>query len=159
MRRKPHLTLSGPLWKDLISGLHRRTQGYHESGAFLLGRVSEAGRRAERIVYYDDLDPHAYRTGVVVLHAASFGPLWDLCRVNGLSVVADIHVHPKGAGQSLADRNNPMIAQAGHLALIMPRFACPPFLPESLGFYEYLGGHRWRNFSGRRITRHLHIED
>lgn len=159
MRHDPHLAIPGPLWKDLIGELHRRTQGRHESGAFLLGRSDGAGRRVERVVYYDDLDPHAYRTGIVILHAASFGLLWDLCLASGLSVVADIHVHSEGAGQSLADRNNPMIARAGHLALIAPRFARPPVLPESLGFYEYLGGHRWRNFSGRPIARCLHIEE
>lgn len=159
MPREPHLAIPGPLWKELMAGLHRRTQGYHESGAFLLGHAAEAGRRVERVVYYDDLDPHAYRTGVVIMHAASFGPLWDLCRTSGLSVVADIHVHPEGAWQSLADHNNPMIAMAGHLALIVPDFARPPVLPERLGLYEYLGGHRWRNFSGRRVARCLHMED
>ena len=158
MPHDPHLAIPGPLWKDLIGELHQRTLRRHESGAFLLGRTNGAGRHVERVVYYDDLDPHAYRTGVVILHGASFGRLWDICRASGLSVVADIHVHPEGAGQSLADRYNPMIARAGHLALIVPRFARPPVLPESLGFYEYLGGHRWRSFRGRSIARGLHIE-
>jgi proteasome lid subunit RPN8/RPN11 len=155
--RDPKLTVLMPLWEELLADLHQRTQGYHESGAFLLGRIEESGRRVERVVYYDDLDRNAYRTGVVVMHAASFGPLWDLCRSSGLSVVADIHVHPEGAWQSWADRDNPMIALAGHLALIVPNFAEPPVLPETLGLYEYLGAHRWRNFSGKRIGCCLNI--
>lgn len=157
MPHNPKLTIPGSLWRTLLTGLHERTHERHESGAFLLGQVGETGRHVERAIYYDDLDPHAYRTGVVVMHAASFGPLWDYCRSNGLSVVADIHVHPEGAWQSIADRDNPMIAMAGHLALIVPYFARPPILPHSLGFFEYRGKHRWRNLGGRTIGRRLSI--
>jgi proteasome lid subunit RPN8/RPN11 len=159
MQSDPNLIISSTLWQTLLAELHRRTQECHESGAFLLGHSDETGRRVNQVVYYDDLDPHAYRTGVVVMYAASFGRLWDLCRSSCLSVVADIHVHPEGAWQSLADRNNPMIALPGHLALIVPYFARPPVLVETLGFYEYLGKHRWRNFSGKRVSRCLHIVD
>jgi hypothetical protein len=140
-----------------LSELEGRTETCHESGAFLLGHARDHGREVEQIVYYDDLDPNAYDSGVVVLHAASFGKLWDLCRTCKLSVIADIHVHPEEAWQSLADRNNPMIAQRGHLALIVPDFARKPLHLDSLGFFEYLGEHRWRNLSGKRIRRFLHI--
>jgi proteasome lid subunit RPN8/RPN11 len=159
VRSDPSLTISSTLWQTLLTELRRRTQGGHESGAFLLGHASKTERRVEQIVYYDDLDPNAYRTGVVVMHAASFGQLWELCRSNCLSVVADIHVHPEDAQQSLVDRNNPMIALPGHLALIVPHFARPPVLTETLGFYEYLGKHRWRDFSGRRVSCCLHLVD
>jgi proteasome lid subunit RPN8/RPN11 len=155
--RNPDLHIPSALWRTLLSELHRRTRGCHESGAFLLGLNDGQGRRVEQIVYYDDLDPNAYETGVVVMHAASFGPLWDMCRARSLSVVADIHVHPEEAWQSFTDRDNPMIAQRGHLALIVPCFACPPISMETLGLFEYLGGHRWRNLSGRRISRFLQI--
>ena len=159
MQRNPNLTISSILWQTLLTELHQRTEGCHESGAFLLGHSDDTGRRVEQIVYYDDLDPHAYRTGIVVMYAASFGRLWDLCRSSRLSVVADIHVHPEGAWQSLADRNNPMIALPGHLALIVPYFARPPVMTKTLGFYEYLGKHKWRDFSGKRVSRCLHIVD
>lgn len=157
MQHDPVLRIPAPCWRTLLGELHRRTREIHESGAFLLGRTGQDSRAVEHIVYYDDLDPQAYRTGVVVMHGASFGPLWDLCRSRKLSVVADIHVHPEGAWQSFADRDNPMIAQRGHLALIVPYFARPPVRLESLGFFEYYGSHRWRDLSGRHIGRHLHI--
>lgn len=157
MRHDPKLKIPASIWRTLLAELHRRTEKYHESGAFLLGRADNNERTVERVIYYDDLDPHAYKTGVVMMHAASFGSLWQTCKVSGLSVVADIHVHPEGAWQSRADQNNPMIAIAGHLALIVPNFARPPVLPETLGFYEYLGSHRWRNFSGEHINHYLHI--
>lgn len=157
VQRDPVLSIPPTLWHSLLAELHRRTEKRHESGAFLLGHADGHARRVEQVVYYDDLDPGAYRTGVVVMHAASFGPLWDLCRSRNLSVVADIHVHPKGAWQSLADCNNPMIAQRGHLALIVPYFARPPVRLETLGFFQYLGGHRWRDLSGRHVSRFLQI--
>ena len=158
MHSNPKLTISPPVWRTLVAELHRRTEGRHESGAFLLGTKTDGHRKVELVVYYEELDTDAYSSGVVILHAASFGPLWDLCRVRGLSVVADIHVHPKQAFQSEADRLNPMIAQAGHLALIVPWFARPPVRPESLGFFEYLGSHQWRDFSGRGVAQSLIIK-
>lgn len=157
MPHEPILKIAPAIWRTLLDELHRRTGGVHESGAFLLGSADAAGRTVTRVIYYDELDPRAYRTGVVVMHAASFGPLWDICRESSLSVVADIHVHPKGAWQSRADRENPMIAQRGHLALIVPWFARPPVVTEELGFFEYCGAHKWRDLSGPEITRHLRI--
>lgn len=158
MQHDPSLIIPARLWQGLLTELHQRTGERHESGAFLLGHASAQCRHAQRIVYYDDLDPHAYRTGVVVMHAASFGPLWDLCRSSGLSVVADIHVHPKRAFQSIADRDNPMIAMPGHLALIVPWFARAPVALEELGFFEYSGRHRWRTLGGPQVRRFLHVE-
>ena len=157
MEHDPKLTIPSLLWQELINELHRRTDERHESGAFLLGHSSNCGRWVNQVVYYDDLDPHAYRTGVVVMRAASFGMLWDRCKSSGLSVVADVHVHPKAAFQSRADRENPMIAVSGHLALIVPNFARPPVVPKSLGFFEYQGGHRWRSLGGRQIKRFFRI--
>ena len=158
MEHDPKLTIPSSLWRELISELHRRTGERHESGAFLLGHSTERGRRVEQVVYYDDLDPLAYRTDAVVMHAASFGTLWDRCKLSGLSVVADIHVHPRAAFQSHADRKNPMIAVTGHLALIVPNFACPPVALKNLGFFEYRGSHRWRSLGGPQIRRFLQID-
>lgn len=157
MLHNPRLHIRSPLWCNLLAELHRRTGECHESGAFLLGHIENQGRRVEQVIYYDDLDPNAYESGVVVMHAASFGLLWDQCRARKLSVVADIHVHPEGAWQSYADRDNPMIAQPGHLALIVPDFACPPVRLKTLGFFEYQGAHQWRNLGGRNVRRFLHI--
>ena len=157
VQHDPKLVFQSPSWQTLLDQLHLRTAERQESGAFLLGRSTELGRKVEQVVYYDDLDPHACRAGVVVIHAASFSRLWDLCRSSGLTVVADIHVHPRKAFQSLSDRKNPMIGVPGHLALIVPFFARPPIALESLGFFEYRGSHRWRNLGGSKINQHLHI--
>lgn len=151
------LTLSSPLWADLLRELHRRTEGSHESGAFLLGRSVNATRTVHQIVFYDDLDPTAYRTGICILEAPSFGQLWSRCRASELSVVADVHVHPKGAGQSRADRMNPMIARTGHLAIIVPYFATPPVRLSTLGLYHYEGSHQWRDLGGPQIGTYLRI--
>ena len=157
MGSEPELTIPSVLWEGLLWELHRRTEERHESGAFLLGHPGEPGRRVVDAVFYDDLDPNAYRTGIVVMYASSFGGLWDRCRSSGLSVVADIHVHPRAAFQSRADRKNPMIATTGHLALIVPNFARQPVMLEKLGLFEYRGSHCWRSFGGSKITRFLRI--
>lgn len=155
----PKLLIAKPLWGSLLSELHRRTEDRHESGAFLLGTKADDHRKVQQVVYYDQLDPRAYSSGVCILHADSFGPLWDLCRARNLAVVADIHVHPCPAWQSEADRRNPMIARAGHLALIVPWFARPPVSLPSLGFFEYRGNHQWRDLSGRNVGRYLIIQE
>ncbi|AWO92681.1 MULTISPECIES: hypothetical protein [Bradyrhizobium] len=159
MQPDPTLRMRRNLWLALGAELHRRTEGRHESGAFLLGTRAAAEREATALVYYDDLDPRAYSTGICVLHADAFGRLWDRCAEMSLVVVADAHVHPRGARQSLSDRDNPMIARPGHLALILPLLARPPVRRWSIGLYEYLGDHRWRSHGGRQVDRVLKIED
>ena len=159
MLPEPTLRLSRSLWTTVTRELHRRTEGAHESGAFLLGQRSGHECRATTAVYYDELDPHAYDTGVCVLEAEAFGRLWDCCAVLGLSVVADAHVHSLAASQSRADRENPMIARPGHLALILPDMAKAPVRLSSVGLYEYFGDHRWRAHGGQHVSRVLQIED
>jgi hypothetical protein len=67
-----------------------------------------------------------------------------------MTVVADAHVHPFGAGQSRSDRENPMIARAGHIAIILPRMARSPIRRWAVGVYEYLGDHHWQARGGCR---------
>jgi hypothetical protein len=154
---RTELHISARLWVDLTETLHAKTEGVHESGAFLLGTIAGRRREVREIVYYDDLDPHVYDSGVVVLRAASFGPLWAKCRQTRLQVVADVHLHGGGADQSQADREHPMIAMSRHLAIILPGFARPPLDGHRIGLYEYRGRHRWRSLGHRKISRHLKI--
>jgi len=156
---EPTLHLSRAFWLHITGELHHRTEGRHESGAFLLGRRTGSAREATTAIYYDDLDRRAYDTGVCVLGADAFGRLWDKCAEQSLSVVADAHVHSHGARQSWSDRGNPMIARPGHLALILPLLAKPPVRLWSVGLYEYLGDYRWCSHGGRYVTRVLKIED
>ncbi len=159
VKPKPCLRLSRPLWTELTCELHRRTEGCHESGAFLMGRKNGIEREVTAVIYYDQLDPAAYSTGVCMLHADAFGRLWNHCAMLGVSVIGDAHVHALGACQSRADKENPMIAQPGHLALIFPLMASPPISRWAVGVYEYLGNHQWRSHSGRRASSILKIED
>jgi hypothetical protein len=144
------LHIARPLWNELTSELHRRTENRHESGAFLLGHRKESDRQALNLIYYDELDPAAYDSGVCILHADAFSRLWDRCSDLEMKVVADAHVHALGAGQSWSDRQSPMIARAGHIAIILPRMARPPVRRWAVGVYEYLGDHRWRACGGCR---------
>ena len=142
-------------WLALMAELRRRGAGRHESGAFLLGRREGERRIFEVCVFYDDLDPKAYSTGVCVLYADVFERLWGFCRTRGLLVLADVHTHLGDARQSEADRCNPMVARPGHIAIIVERFAHDPVWRHCLGLYRYEGSHRWTDLSGWRARRIL----
>lgn len=154
-RPEHRLSCSPILWRQLFDELHRRGEERRESGAFLLGRVVKGRRRIEKIVPYDDLDPHSLDTGIIRFDGAKFGDLFDLCRSTGLVVVADVHTHGGAPWQSETDRVNPAIQQAGHIALIVPRFARHLVMPDALGIYEYQGRHRWNDHSGDGARRFL----
>lgn len=132
-------------WRWLIGELYRRGKNRHEAGAFLLGLERQGRLEVIDVVFYDGLDPDAYSTGVCVLHGAAFAKLWALCRERQLAVVADVHTHPGTAFQSECDRTNPMVARAGHIALIVPQFAKEVPSARDLGVYEYCGGHTWND--------------
>src|SRR5665213_1347368 len=85
------LSCSSRLWQQILAELHRRGQRRHESGAFLLGISHEKKCRVTAAIYYDELDPQAYSTGVCILHGGSFAKLWAICRDKNLTVVADAH--------------------------------------------------------------------
>ncbi len=151
------LSCSTKLWKQGLAELARRGEGSHESGAFLLGIERNGRRRITKFAYYDDFDPHCLDTGIVIYDGAAYAKLWALCRETGLSVVADVHTHGWRARQSPADRDNPMIAQRGHVGVIVPRFAQGHARSSELGVYEYLGQHTWRDMSGDRAHIYFYI--
>lgn len=147
------------LWDGLVAQLHARTGGEtHESGAFLLGQVTESGRRVSDVLYFDDLHPEVHARGVVEFPAAAFRRLWAVVRQRGLQVVGDVHVHPHSARQSYMDRQNPLIAVRGHVAIILPNFARPRLRRWSVGVYVYEGDHQWQAMGGRGC-RFLRLED
>jgi len=153
---KHRLICAPDLWCRILGELEERGQRRHEAGAFLLG--FESGRRLHvtEAVYYDELDASAYASGVCILHGDAFAKLWALCRQKQLTVVGDVHTHPDGAYQSMSDKTNPMVARAGHVAIIVPDYAVGPVAPERLGIYEYRGRHEWTDRSGRAAKRYFY---
>ncbi len=152
------LSSSLALWRRLVVRLRERGHGHHESGAFLLGTQAEDGRRhIVDFILYDDLDPHALDTGIVRLDGRYFGALWDICRERHLTVVADVHTHPAGPGQSNSDRAHPIISRAGHIALIVPNFATAPVRRREVGIYRYLGGHKWQAIPAGQRKKFFHV--
>jgi hypothetical protein len=154
---RPELSCSARLWRRLLASLRERGHGRHESGAFLLGRDDESGRRVVDFLLYDDLDPNSLSTGIVHLDGRHFGRLWDVCRERELSVVADVHTHPWGEGQSPSDQANPIIARRGHIALIVPRFARAPIRREEVGIYRYQGAGQWETVRRRMRRDFFHV--
>ena len=151
------LTCSKNLWNAGISEIKHRGAGRRESGAFLLGRESDGIRRIQRFLYYDDIDPHCLDQGYVHFNGSAYGLLWQICRSLDLRVIGDVHTHPGVAIQSYSDRQNPMVAIKGHIALIVPYFAKKMVLPQELGIYEYKGEHQWKNHSGKDAAKFFYI--
>jgi proteasome lid subunit RPN8/RPN11 len=149
--------LSARQWQELITELRARGTDHRESGAFLLvGR--DAGRpTVERIIYFDDLDPECL-TGAISMRSSAFDQLWAICRRDGVRVVADVHTHPGDCvAQSSIDRANPMVAKAGHVAIIVPGFAMHQPMPERCGVHQYQGAHQWSSAYGRDAKQALYV--
>ena len=152
------LSCSWLLWQRLGAKLRERGRNAsRESGAFLIGFRADGRTRIVDFILYDDLDPHSLDSGIVRFDGRYFGALWEICKRRGMSVVADVHVHPGGAGQSASDRDHPMISRAGHIALILPDFAQPPIQAEKVGIYRYLGDKRWHTVPASTRRTFLHI--
>lgn len=142
-RLHEHVSCAAPTWRRLLRGLRARGQGVRESGAFLLGTREHDLVEIVDFILYDDLDPHVLDSGIIRFDGRYFGALWERCRDAGLEVVADVHTHPGAAYQSPSDQAHPMIACAGHVALIIPNFAMPPVHIREVGIYRYLGSKKW----------------
>lgn len=153
----PEIVIGRSTWGRLIAGLRARGDGRRESGAFLLG-PTDGARTVTDIVFYDEIDPHAFDTGIIVLDGSLIGSLWRVCRERRLRVVADVHTHPGSAGQSESDRRHPMVAERGHVAIILPDFATPPIEPEQIGVFRYLGKFRWLRLDNSAASPALAIE-
>ncbi len=151
------LACSARLWRELVKDLRVRSAGVRESGAFLLGRYEGDVRTITAFVLYDDLDPGALKSGYVHIDGRYMGRLWEICREQKLSVVADIHVHPDDFGQSDTDRENPMVAVKGHIGLILPDFAARKFSRTNMGIYVYRGSHEWETVGEARNPSFFYI--
>lgn len=152
----PRLVCDARTWNAGVDELRRRAAGRRESGAFLLGNAAGDFRRVRQFLFYDDVDQTCFANGIVEFDGAKFGKVWDHCRKQNVTVVADVHVHPGYYGQSPSDRQNPMIAEVGHLALIIPDYAARKRLPGGIGIYEYRGNRQWHDHS-RSGDRTFHV--
>lgn len=142
-----NLQINKPLWKAMLRELRRRGGGVRESGAFLLAH-GEANR-VVRFICYDDLDPTALDSGIIIFQGSGFVPLWNICLQDRLRVVADVHTHPgRWTDQSSSDSTHPMVSTPGHLALIVPSFALNKWQGlRGVGIFEYMGGHQWKQWT------------
>ena len=157
-RSLPRIEIDLCLWNQMINELGRRgLNGRREAGAFLLVRGDRGEGRVARVVYYDDLDPNCL-VGNIHLRSQGFSKLWEVCEVEGLRVLADVHTHPgSSVAQSSTDRENPMIARDGYLALIVPHYGTRPVVAREVGVHQYRGNLGWTSWYGSEAERVLHI--
>ncbi|RFS15687.1 Mov34/MPN/PAD-1 family protein [Emticicia sp. C21] len=137
-------------WLCLTIGLRRRGKGIRESGAFLIGKVGST--RISKIIFYDELDPNAFKSGIIELEGLGHGKLAEMLKNFRGEVLADIHTHPIGCStrQSDSDRRHPMVRLKGHIAFIAPDFALNKFLmPKDCSAYLYEGSFKWRTLYDR----------
>lgn len=143
-------------WELMTTELSNRGGGVRESGAFLLGDRVGDQRTVTRVVYFDSLDPNCL-TGGIEFDGLAYSKLWDICDDESLRVIADVHTHPgSGVHQSSIDTANPMVAQDGHVALIVPNFAQYSIGPDEVGVHRYDGRH-WQTWTGKDASRRLFI--
>lgn len=156
----PRLRCARSIWQVGAAELAVRTRGEtQESGAYLLGvPLPDGSQRILEFVYYDDIDPRALETGIVTIRQTALPKLWALCRERGYGVVADVHVHPGGYGQSRSDRDNPVMPRAGHIAMILPNFARGAPAPGGIGIYEFGSAGVWTDHSVQG-PRFVKLED
>jgi proteasome lid subunit RPN8/RPN11 len=134
------------LWKKILLELRERGGGRRESGGFLLGYVDRGRRYVRDFVAYDVIDPNALQ-GIIVFDASNIDAVWRLCERTGMEVIADVHTHPGGYGQSRTDQAHPMIPRKGHLAMIIPNYADRLYRPGEVGLYEFRGHDGWLDHS------------
>lgn len=149
-------------WRRLMRELARRGEGRRESGAFLLANIDEAGgTRSGRVrawIAFDQLDPDCLN-GAISIRGQAFSRLWAICRRRGMRVIADVHTHPgQLVSQSSIDAANPMIAQRGHIAVIVPDFARGRPRPADVGFHLYRGDRTWEAHYGDEAARRLGLK-
>lgn len=142
--QNPKLKIKLALWKKLIKELKQRGYGERETGAFLLGSKKE--NAITKFICYNDLDPHAFDSGIIIFQGDGYIPLWEYCSKHNLKVLADVHTHPGGwTGQSASDMKHPMVAQPGHIAFIVPHFATKrKQLLNGVGIHEFMGDRKWQ---------------
>jgi proteasome lid subunit RPN8/RPN11 len=140
---RPTLRVRRGDWRKLNAQLAARGGAHRESGAFLLGRRRASRPLITHMVYFDDLEPESLN-GAVHLTTTAYSRLWAICRELGIEVLADVHTHPGGhIQQSRIDQDNPLIAQAGHIAIIIGHYAQQHAGLRDVGMYEYRGDDGW----------------
>jgi len=142
----PRLRCRRRFWRHVLRELRERGGGRRESGGFLLGKQHGSEAVLSAFLPYDAIDPKALR-GAILFDGSRMDQVWAECRRLGLDVIADVHTHPAGFGQSGIDQANPMMPERGHVALIVPNFADGLYLPGSIGIYEFRGAGKWIDHS------------
>jgi proteasome lid subunit RPN8/RPN11 len=140
----------------MVAELGRRGRGERESGAFLLGDRDGDRRTVSRVVYFDDLDPDCL-TGAISFNGLAYSGLWDICDVEAKVVVGDVHTHPgRDVRQSSIDAANPMLAQEGQVALIVPDYASHAVVAKEVAVHRY-DGEGWETWTTKEAAQRLFI--
>lgn len=143
-----------PRWDAMVKQLGHRGGGNRESGAFLLADRIGDPHTVTRVVLLDDLDPKCLQGGIH-MEGLAYSKLWDILAAEHRVVIGDVHTHPgRFVCQSDIDADNPMVAQPGHVALILPDLAMHPVKPREVGVHRY-DGNEWTTWTGAAAAQQL----
>lgn len=152
------LAIPQKVWSQLVTGLAERGEGVRESGAFLLGKSAQDGRRTVTdFLLYDDLEPGCLDAGFVMMTSVGFRALGAEASKRGLEVLADIHTHPGAAFFSGTDRDHPMVPVRGHLAIVVPDYALGKTSPQDCAMFRFLGGRHWEELSTKGRNSKVYV--
>jgi len=154
-QQRTPVTMNQHAFLTMMAQLAAQSEGRREAGAFLLGAKdrrngTSAVATVTAVEYYCDLDPTSL-TGGITFHASGYSRLNRICRDQGLRVVGDIHLHPGAwTRQSQTDSDHPMVARAGHLALIAPNFGAGVRSARRLGAH-LKSTSSWESFTDHEV--------
>jgi hypothetical protein len=98
--------------------------------------------------------------GSVHVSPAQTGLLYAHCHARGLTLLAQVHSHPRDAFHSPVDERSPHSAECGFLSLVVPNFgACPFDSFESWAVFEQGTYETWREWEPAEKARRLRIFD
>ena len=144
---KEQLKIPITIWLKLNKAVRKHGANKRESGAFLLGKINSS--KVSHFILYHELDPYSSDNGYIHFRSECYIKLWEICRTQHLTVIADVHTHPgQNTNQSEYHRMHPMIFRKKHIAMIIPHFARRIISTLSgVGVFEYLGDFQWKKYS------------
>ncbi|MEB3286895.1 MAG: hypothetical protein VKJ04_05275 [Vampirovibrionales bacterium] len=157
MAQSHEISMPSAIWTDLVAELARRGSGVRESGAFLLGSIYSGRREVMAFIPYDELEPGCLDAGYINFTSIGYRKLWRLLKECGLQVVGDIHTHPGKPIQSHIDRDNPMMPNVGHIALILANYAQKHPMPSDAALYIFKGSQLWESYKPGQSKQKFYV--
>jgi len=96
----------------------------------------------------------------VHISTADTGLLYAHCHARGLTLLAQVHSHPRAAFHSAVDERLPHSAEPGFLSMVVPNFGHATYTDFSAwGTFEQVYYEKWRQWDRAEKCRRLRVLD